>query len=135
MKTETTKTIYHSGAFGITKLEAKVIDFGTKKYAQYDNAPYVHFIRKGKRKPEGLTQGYATYIVILEGVGHPTPADPFTKPVTNEYGVTIKQTVYTSFGEGYKTDFDTVLNEYLANNPGLILMDYRHTQNTKTINK
>ncbi len=136
-KPDYSATIYTTSEFfgSVVKHEGTIIDFGVKPYAQYDTAPYFKFVPKGKRKPRGLIKGdYSPYLVILKGYNHPDPASMYDDPRYSE-NLVVRESRYTSFDERYKTDFDTVLNKYLELNPGLILMDYRGTQNTKIINK
>ncbi len=134
MKTEAKKlaTIYSSGMFGVQKTEGVIIDFGTKAYAQYDNAPFVHFIKKGKRKPEGFIKGFQPYILILDGINHPDVDSPFGDVVQGN-GVTTNMTRYSSFDERYLTEFDAKIADYIKDKT--ILMDIRHTVNTNIINK
>lgn len=127
-------TIYHAGAFGVSKIEGKLIDYGTKKHAQYDRAPFIHFIAKGKRKPTGFVQGYHPYLVVIEGHGHINTIDPFNEAIEHkETGLITKESTYSCFDEKYKTDFDASLTKYLEGKT--ILMDIRHTTNTNVLNK
>ena len=130
-------TIFTSSAFGITKIHAKLIDFGTKKYAQYDNAPFVHYIPKGKRKQVGFVQGYNPYILIVKGHSSINPADPFGETKVSHYesgSVASKMTRFASFDERYNSEFDDYMEVALKNDPQSILMDYRYTKQTKLIN-
>ena len=125
-------TIYTSSdMFGsIIKAEGELLDYGVKQYAQYDAAPFARFIPKGKRKPTGFVKGFQPYVLILEGLGHPTPAGMFDAPVV-QGDVIIKQSTYTSFDEGYKTDFDKKMSEYIKEH--VVVMDIRNTVNTNFI--
>lgn len=120
-------TIYTSGGFGISKYEAKLIEHGHKKYAQYDAAPYVHFIEKGKRTPKGIVMGYKPFILILKGHGHPEPADGFIEQdIEGVPGMVTKRSRYSSFDSRYQTDFNALINPYISANPELVIADYRH---------
>ncbi len=123
-------TIYQSTAFGVAKYEGTLVAIGAKKYAQYDNAPFIHFVPKGKRKPTGLIATSHPYLVVLEGHGHVSPADPFTTPSESSTGLMVSSSRYSSFDERYKTDFDPILNEVVKNSASSVLMDVRHTVNT-----
>jgi len=127
-------TIYRSGEmFGsIFKTEGTLIECGLQKYAQYDAAPFVKFIPKGKRTGRGFVQGYKPYVVILKGVNHPEPQGMF-KTIRETDEVTVRQSIYSSFDDRWKTDFDEVLNAYLEKNPDCVIMDVRHTQDTNVI--
>jgi hypothetical protein len=133
MKNETNITIYQTAGFmGVQKYEGKLVDFGTKKYAQYDNAPFISYIPKGKRKAIGFIKTYQPYIVVIEGHNHLDTLDAFKAPVITP-GLIVKQSKYLSFDERYKTDFDGLLTEYIKDKK--IIMDVRHTVNTNLINK
>lgn len=132
MKNNELFTIYTSGAFGVQKIEGKILDFGTKPYAQYKEAVFVHYIPKGKRKPTGFVVGYRPYVVILEGIGHPEPDDAFG-PSKDDGVLITKQTRYSSFDERYSTEFDQKIEKYLSDKKPLL--DIRHTVNTNVINK
>lgn len=75
MKNANLVTMYIAGEFfgNIQKLECKLVAHGTKKYAQYNNAPFVNFIPKGKRSLRGVIKSFQPYILILDGTGHPEP--------------------------------------------------------------
>lgn len=120
-------TIYTSGEFfgSINKYEGKLVECGTKQYAQYDHAPYVFFIPKGKRKARGFVKGYQPWIVIVKGVGHPTPPDMFTAPRMSESGMMVKESRYSSFDDRYKTEFNPVIDQLIAEKPELVIMDIR----------
>lgn len=130
---KTLVTIYSAGTFGVEKIEATLVDFGTKPYAQYPSAPFVHYIPKGKRKPVGFIKGYNPYIVIVEGHNHIDPADAFTKPKVAESGLITRQSRFTCFDDRYKTEFDSTLTEYIKDKK--VLMDVRHTVSTNQVNK
>jgi hypothetical protein len=133
MKKQDTVSIYFSGVFGVSKIEGKVLDFGLRKYAQYEKAPFVNYIKKGKRKVEGFIKGYKPYLVILEGINTPSTQDPFTTPTINENGVTTKMSKFSSFDDRYILEFDEVLNEYIKNNPASVIMDCRFSEKTELI--
>lgn len=136
MKNQELVTMYYGGSFGVQKLECKLIDFGTKPYAQYKDAAFVRYVPKGKRKPCGFVMGYHPFILILEGVNHPNPDDAFgpAKITVYESGEVItKQTRYSSFDERYNTEFDSKIESYLKDQK--VIMDIRHTVNTNIVNK
>lgn len=128
---KTLVTIYHSGMFGVQKIEGTLIECGTKPYAQYKSAPFVKFVPKGKRKPAGFVQGYNPYIVIVEGHGHISPDDAYTSPVDTGTGLTVRQSRYSCFDERYKTEFDKRLTDYIKDKK--VLMDIRHTVSTNLV--
>lgn len=120
-------TIYSSGMLGINKVEAKLVDHGTKKYAQYDNAPYVRFIPTRKRKVRGIQDGYKPYILILKGQGHPDLETwkPATEPTP---GVIVREALYSMCDARWDTDADTKLDAYIAESGAEVIADYRHTK-------
>lgn len=115
-------TIYTTSEFfgSVVKREGTLISHGRMKYAQYDNAPFVRFVPRGKRKEAGIVKGYRPYIVIVEGWEAPDPGGMFTEPV-QENGFTVKKSRYSAFDDAYKTDFDAVL----AKSNLKIIADYR----------
>lgn len=136
MKNQELVTMYYGGSFGVQKCECKLIDFGTKPYAQYKDAAYVKYVPKGKRKPCGFVLTSYPFLIIIEGVNHPNPADSFGPSKTTHYdsgSVVTKETRFSSFDERYKTEFDSNFEEYLKDKT--VIMDVRHTVRTNIINK
>ncbi len=122
-------TIYSGGGmFGITRYEAKLVAHGTKPYAQYEAAPFVHFVEKGKRTTRGIVQGYAPFILILDGHGHPEPDEGFVDADISNTGMTCRRSRYASCDPRYQTDFNSLISGYLDANPGLVVADYRHSK-------
>lgn len=110
-------TIFQLGWFGLTKTEAKLIEHGRKKYAQYDAAPFAVFVPKGKRKARWYVEGYRPYLVIADGWGLPDPKDAL-EPA----GPGMKVTRKLSCAEGWRTEAD----EFIKTLPKeAILADYR----------
>lgn len=121
-------TMYYTDGFGsISKMEIKLIECGTRQYAQYSAAPFVKYVQKGKRKPSGYIKGYEPYILILKGIGHPEPASMFDK-VSDKDGVSVSKSRYLSYDKRYKTDFDRVIDEYIKDNNVTVLFDHRSTK-------
>ncbi len=132
MKTEKI-TIYTVSEFmgSVIVREGSLIETGVERYAQYDRAPFVSFVPKGKRNGYKIRGTYKPYILVLRGHGHPQPADFLNAGVTDENGTTIRESRYPSFDDRYKTDFDNMMREYLKTHSPL--MDVRHTQGTEII--
>lgn len=124
-------TIYTDSEFmgNIMKHEAKeLIEHGTKKYAQYNKAPFVKWIPLGKRKPVGITKsGSSPMLLILEGVGHPNPESMWGegKKVGD---ATVTEVKYASFDDRWEKDFDTMIDKYIAESGAKVIADYRHTK-------
>jgi hypothetical protein len=133
MKNSELVTVYYSAMFGVQKLEGKIVDFGTKEYAQYKAAAFVKIIPKGKRNPIGFLDGAYPYYIILKGVNHPAPADAFTPKKETAEGLVTSMSRFTSFDERYKTEFDAKITNYIKDQT--VLMDIRHTVKTQIINK
>ncbi len=126
-------TIYTPSDFlgNIVKIEARLIDHGRRPYAQYQAAPFVRFIPKGKRNPRSLVATSKPFILILSGHGHPDPdemllpSEPSATP-----GVTMRRGRYSSFDPRWVTDFNARINPYIAAKSGIVVADYRHTTAT-----
>ena len=118
-------TIYYTSEFfgSVQSIEAYLIEYGQRKYAQYDNAPFVKFIPKGKRKVLMIQKSYKPYLLILKNWDNPKPDGMFGK-IENKNGVTIKQSKYSSYDDRYKIDFNTIINQYKNN----FIADYRETK-------
>jgi hypothetical protein len=129
-------TIYTTTEFGmgIAKWTGKLVDFGRMKYAQYDSAPFFTFVPKRKRSAFRFVKASHTYVLILEGVNHPEPADFYGEAKKSEDGlVTIKESRYTAFDDRYKNEFDSKIENYIKSQN--VIMDIRDTVNTNIINK
>lgn len=104
-------TLYIQSEFGIgfNKHEGTLIEFGRRKYAQYDAAPFVDMTPKRKRKAYRFLQGYKPWMVLVEGWGHPDVGNPFEK-VTIKDDVIITQSTVTCFDKGFETHADKFIN-------------------------
>lgn len=124
-------TIYRAGEFlgNIIKTEARLVDHGRRKYAQYNNAPFVRFIPKRKRKECGFVKGFKPYFIILEGWGHPDP-DGAWGEIDNSGALPMQQAKYSAFDEGWVRDFEQKLGEYLKSDDVKVVADYRYTTET-----
>ena len=133
-------TIYTSTGMGITKMEGTIISIGRRPYAQYDQAPFVTFVPKGKRKPKRVIATAYPYLVVLKGYGHVEPESPMVEEQSNTPELRIARSRFSMFDDRYKTDFDDIINEYLVTqffngNPDVVLMDVRHTMQVNHIVK
>lgn len=119
-------TIYINGGFGnIVKYEGKLIEYGNRKYAQYDNASFASFVPKGKRKAVGFIKTSHSTMLILPGYNHPEPDSMFGEAKIDENGTSIRESRYMSFDSRFATDFDAKIDGYLANNNIKPLLDCR----------
>ena len=116
-------TIYCTNEFfgNIVRYDGKLINHGVRKYAQYENAPFVEFIPKGKRKIVRIQKSYKPYLLIINGYDNQLPDSMYGKSETKN-GVTIKKSRYQSYDNRYKTDFDKILENSNIN----IIADYRY---------
>lgn len=129
-------TIYYTGGFlgNVIKREVYLVDHGLKKYAQYNSAPYVHFIKKRCRKVAGIIKGYNPYIIILKGWGiHPQPDDAMEKSEGSVESVTISKSKHSSFDDAWVDAFNKKINPYLKRNKSLVIADYRNHNSHNTL--
>lgn len=115
-------TIYSTSEFfgNVVKYEGYLIEHGRKKYAQYENAPFVTFKPRRKRNAVRIIKGYKPYLLILKGWDNPNPQEMCGK-VKQEGNVIIKESTYSSFDDNYKIDFDNMIDEYREK----FIADYR----------
>jgi hypothetical protein len=123
-------TIYTKNEFfgNIVKREGRLSDMGTQKYAQYNKAPFVKYIPKGKRKLIGFVQTFNPYLIVLEGYGHPEPQSMFSESKASQSNLIVKESTYQSFDKRYSTDFDSILDSYLNQNKINPILDCRYTK-------
>lgn len=114
-------TIYSQGIIGVRAVEARLLDHGRRKYAQYPNAPFVEFIQKRKRRGMRIA-GPNLGILIVEGWNQPKP-DGIYDPSSREEsgGVVTMQGRYSSCDPRWQSDFDKMISEKDVQ----IIADYR----------
>ena len=121
--TENTKvTIYFQSEFGmgINAIEAKLVEHGTRKYAQYASAPFVKYIPKRARRVRMLQQSYKPSLLIVKGWNQPKPDSMFGEAVVRN-GVTVSRGRYSGFDPRWRQDFDAMMTEQNVE----IVADYR----------
>jgi len=122
-------SIYRTGGMmgEVIKEEVYLLECGTRKYAQYNDAPYVKYIQKRKRKATGFVKGYNPYLLIVEGWDNGIdPKDAFVKcdeEIVN--GITWSRSRHLSFSDDYKTEFNDVINPILESKKLKVLFDVR----------
>lgn len=117
--TKTKATIIYKGGMGnIRVMHVYLIAHGRKKYAQYASAPFVQYVEKGKRKPQGFIQSYRPYLVILDGWQNIESQSMWGKTEVNANGTTISTGKYASFDDRWATDFEAAKLEN-------VIADYR----------
>ena len=124
MKADQKVTIYTRSEFigNIVRIEAKLIEHGRRQYAQYENAPFVKYVPKGKRNPRGLQGSFQPYILILEGWGHPEPASWLGD--ADDAGMSSSR--YASHDDRWQSDFDAIINPHIEGG-AVVVADYRYT--------
>ncbi len=137
MKNETLVTIYSNSEFmgNIVKYEGKLIEQGTRKYAQFDNSPYVKFIQKGKRKPVQIQKTSHVTMVILEGYGHIDPPGMFSKTISEFGGTVVREASYVSFDDKWDTDFNKMIDQYIEEKNVKVIADYRTSKGFNSYHK
>ena len=120
-------TIYTSGMLGVQKYEGRLVGHGTEQYAQYDNAAYVHFIPKRKRKVRVVRGTYKPYILVLEGHGHPD-LSTWKMGKSSTPGITVMESKYSACDDRWETDADVVLDNHIEKHAPTVIADYRHTK-------
>lgn len=115
-------TMYLAGEFfgNINKIDVTDIKIKVKKYAQYEAALYVTFIPKGKRNPRTTILSYSPYILVLKGYNTPVPQSSM-----KQISPGVEQSVYSSFDDRWQSDFDKIVDEYIADHPQSVLFDAR----------
>lgn len=109
---KTKATIFYKSEFfgNIVKLECWLVDHGTRKYAQYDAAPFVRLIKKRARTVLQIQQSYSPYIAIVEGWDLDLKTEElYSKTLSSDNGVTVKTSKYSSFDSRYVSDFEETL--------------------------
>lgn len=125
MSTKQKVTLYCKSAFGIKKYEGKLIEHGTSPYAQYENAPYVVFIPKGKRNPRKFREGYKPFFLILAGWEHPEPDSALVDTEPTASGIMVARSRYASFDDSWQRDFNAMIEPYIADPNINVIADYR----------
>jgi hypothetical protein len=123
-------TIYRQSEFfgNFIKHEGKLIEHGSRPYAQYKNAPFVSFIPKGKRNPIKFVKTHNPMILVIEGHGHPTPEELFSVIVSKDANAKVSTAKYSSFDHRYNTDFDSFMDSYIEKSSAKVVADYRFTK-------
>jgi hypothetical protein len=113
-------TLYHLGAFGYKRVEAREFVIELVKYAQYPSAVQCRFKRGRERNWREFVCDREPSLIVLAGWDHPEPASPFKAVAGGE------QTRYLSCDPKWSTEFSSLLTRYLAETPrATVLADYR----------
>jgi hypothetical protein len=105
-------TVYYTNEFfgSVTSVEGVLVEHGRQKYAQYDDAPFVVFVPKGKRKAIKILKSHNPYLLILNGWNNPKSEGLFAESIT-ENGITIQKSKYQCYDKRYQTDFNRIINK------------------------
>jgi hypothetical protein len=116
----------------IHKCEAKLVEHGTRRYAQYDAAPYARFIPKRKRKLRELVCfGRDPYLLILDGWDRPEPPSMYG-PAKVSGGCIVQEGRHSMVGGPWKEEMDELLLEHgIGQTHDGIVADYRCTYSDK----
>ena len=122
-------TLYTESSFGlgIVKIRAHLVGHGTmERYAQYRNVPWIHYRKfRGRKVLRHIVSGSRPYTLMVKGWDTPEPDSIYDPSTSQENGdVVITQARYSSFDDGWKTDFDMIIDQ----NNCEILLDYRSTK-------
>lgn len=117
---------FHGEMFDcIHKIEARAYHTQIGRYAQYTSALTVHFLPRGGRNPRGLTQTYRPSLLILDGWGHPEPAEMFGAEEVSPSGATVSRARHSAFSPEWQSEFDSMIAAHVAATGATILADYR----------
>jgi len=127
-------TIYYQGDFGmgINKIEARDFEFIRKPYAQYPEALYLYYVRKGCRKRLGFVRTSGEFLLVLDGWGHPEPAETFTNEYTGASGLVCQESRYTSFDESWTTEFMRMITQYMERKKNITVIVENGTKENQT---
>jgi hypothetical protein len=126
--TDNKVTIYTKGGMGnIVKIEARLIDHGTKPWAQYAAAAFVNYVRKGARTERQMVQAYRPYFLICAGWGLHDPDGAFGCEQQDANGTTFRRSRYAAFDDRWQQDFDARINAAIERGDVQVVADYRHT--------
>ena len=119
---------YQSPEWGgpVKKLEGKIVEHGTKKYAQYNDSPYVVLFPKRKKRARILNIfGSDPYLLILKGWGQPEPPSPWETERDAGNGVTVQKMRHAMVCGPWCEEMNAFINPILESLPSEVLADYR----------
>lgn len=120
-------TIYKTSEFmgNVCAIEGYLVEHGRKKYAQYDNAVSVKFIKKRCQNVSGFVVGYSPYILIVEGWNQVSPGEGFQEVKSSIPGIKVSKSKYMSFDSRYIEDFESIINKQIEAGKVKVVADYR----------
>jgi hypothetical protein len=119
-------TLYMRGEFlgNIHRIECTAARITVGPYAQHTGAVSALWVPRGKRAVRGTVQGYRPSLLVLEGWDHPAPDSPFVHDYSAD-GVDVSRGRHSACSDGWQSDFDRMIDAYLAKGTALILADHR----------
>ncbi|CTQ45718.1 hypothetical protein [Roseibium aggregatum] len=82
-----------------------------EKWAQYNSAVKISYVRKGARKARGMVYSYAPYVILIDGWQDiPSQAIFGASKPGNTPNVTVSSARYSSFDEGWSRDFESAID-------------------------
>lgn len=112
--------IFKGGLGNIVVKHVWLVEHGRRKFAQYNSAPFVRFIEKGKRTIRGVIDGYRPYYVLLAGWQDIETQSMWGKKTTSANGTTIQEGRYSSFDPRWQEDFEASVGGFKD-----VIADYR----------
>ena len=117
-------TLYRSGEMmgNYSAIECREVTLRVTKYAQYDNAIEITFLKKGARKARRMMMTDHASLVVVDGYRAFVPDGIFgaAETVTHADGgtVSVSKGRHSGFGAGWRTDFVQGLAAWVSENPG-----------------
>lgn len=106
---------------GVHVVDAWLVEHGTRRWAQYEAAPFVDFVPKGARKARRWQGGYKPNLVIVEGHHAAELRTEMFETVSESDSVRVERGRYSAFDSRWQSDFDARLAALGAE----IVADYR----------
>lgn len=119
-------TLYYRGEMfaSIRKVEVSAYAVRVTGWAQYSSAVRFFFTRKGGRQVLSMLQSYEPDMLILAGWDHPEPAPMMGAPEVDG-PVTVQRARYSSQDPRWASEFNTMINAYIAEDGIEVLADFR----------
>ena len=122
-------TIFRKGEFfgSVVKNEIYLLELSLANYAQYNEVPYIVFMKpRGRKALATYITGYNTVFVIIDG-WHENLKPPSMWTEYKDQGIVqVRQSKYSSFDERHVLDFNKWYEENIPNKH-TVLFDERYT--------
>jgi len=120
-------TVYYAGSMmgNIIRIEAKLVEHGRMPYAQYNSVPFAKYTPKRKRSSYRFVDtSRENSLLIVKGWNTPE-ADGLWGEKNTENGLTVTKSLYRSFDDGWKNDFNTMINKAIEEKKVEVVYDGR----------